>query len=165
MKISLKDEEKLIVRKIKDGTVIDHIPAGRALVVLKVLGITGQEGNIIALVMNVESKKLGKKDIIKIEGRELKSDEVNKIALIAPNATINIIKDYRVVKKMKVQIPDVIEGLISCVNPNCISNQPREPIKSRLKVISREPLILQCEYCGRYIKYSEVLEQLLGKRS
>jgi aspartate carbamoyltransferase regulatory subunit len=80
----IKEEEKLIVRRIKEGTVIDHISPGSSLNVLKVLGITGEEGMTVALVMNVPSRKMGKKDIVKIEGRELTQDQVDKIALISP---------------------------------------------------------------------------------
>ncbi|MEM0303526.1 MAG: aspartate carbamoyltransferase regulatory subunit, partial [Saccharolobus sp.] len=86
---NVSKQEELIVSKIKDGTVIDHIPAGRALSVLKILGIKGDEGYRIALVMNVESKKIGKKDIVKIEGREIDDKEAELISLIAPSATIN----------------------------------------------------------------------------
>jgi len=97
MSTEVKGKE-LIVSKIRDGIVIDHIPVGRALMVLRVLRLRGGEGRI-ALVMNVESRRLGRKDIVKIEGKELGDDELNLISLIAPTATINVIKDYAVVKK------------------------------------------------------------------
>ncbi|MGC8836561.1 MAG: aspartate carbamoyltransferase regulatory subunit [Infirmifilum sp.] len=154
-------EDRLIVRKIKDGTVIDHIPAGRAFDVLKILGIKGKEDVTVALVMNVESKKLGKKDIVKIEKRFLKREEVDKIALVAPTATINIIKDYQVVEKRDVQIPDEIVGLLKCINPLCISNA-REPVTPRLKVESKQPLKLRCVYCDEVFG-EEALEQLVSK--
>jgi aspartate carbamoyltransferase regulatory subunit len=150
----------LLVRRIREGTVIDHIPAGKALTVLKILGITGKEGYRVAVVMNVESRKLGLKDIVKIEGRFLKPDEVNRIALIAPTATINIVKDYQVVEKRKVQLPDIIEGIIRCVNPSCITRQRREPIKPRFKVISRNPLRIQCIYCGTIMTAEDIERQL-----
>ena len=139
-----KPEKELIVSKIRNGTVIDHIPAGTALQVLNILGITGREGYRVALVMNVDSKKLGKKDIVKVENRELKSEEVNKIALIAPTATINIIRDYKVIEKVKVRLPDMIENIIKCPNPICVSNLPREPLKPRFKVVKRTPIKLKC---------------------
>ena len=150
---------ELIVRKIKHGTVIDHIPAGNALNVLKILGIRGDEGFRVAIIMNVESKKLGRKDIVKVEGRELNPEEVNKIALIAPTATINIVRDYKVVVKLKVKIPDVIEGIVRCVNPNCITNSEREPIKPKFRVVSRDPVKLQCVYCGRYLTREDIAKQ------
>jgi len=155
----IKNSE-LIVRKIKNGTVIDHISAGNAINVLRILGLKGSENLTIAVVMNVKSRKLGKKDIVKIENRELTPEEVNIIALIAPHATINIIKDYKVVAKHKVKVPEKIVGFIKCINPNCITRQSREPVTSVFTIVSREPLILKCEYCGRYITSEEVVNQL-----
>jgi len=151
--------EELRVKKIKNGTVIDHIPAGHALTVLKILGITGEEGLIIAVLMNVPSKKIGKKDIVKIENMELKKEEVSKISLIAPNATINIIRNFRVIKKFIVEIPSRIQGLLRCINPTCISRKRNEPIESSFKVISKQPLKLQCEFCGTYIEYEDIVSQ------
>ncbi len=153
-------EDSLIVRRIREGTVIDHIPAGRSLEVLKILGITGKEGFRISIVMNVESKKLGRKDIVKIENRHLKPQEVNKIALVAPHATINIIKDYHVVEKKKVELPSQIIGIINCTNPTCITRQNREPIKPTLKVLQRSPLLIQCLYCGTLLDEHDIVGQL-----
>jgi aspartate carbamoyltransferase regulatory subunit len=96
--------------------------------------------------MNVESKKLGKKDIVKVEDRELKEEEVNRIAMIAPAATINIIRDYKVVEKRHVDLPDEIVGVVRCQNPSCISNTS-EPIKSRMLVKAKNPVLLRCIYC------------------
>jgi len=151
--------EELVVRRIRNGTVIDHIPAGQALNVLKILGVRGVEDFMIALMMNAKSSKLGRKDIVKMEGRQLIPEEVDKIALIAPEATINIIKDYRVTEKMKVRLPDEIEGIVRCTNPNCISRQPREPITPSFKVISRNPTLLVCKYCGTYVSHKDVVAQ------
>ncbi|RLE70505.1 MAG: aspartate carbamoyltransferase regulatory subunit [Thermoprotei archaeon] len=151
---------ELRVSKIKDGTVIDHIDAGRALHVLRILGLTGSEGLVIAVVMNVPSRKLGRKDIVKVEGLELREEQVNKIALIAPSATINIIRDYEVVEKVKVRVPPIVEGLLRCANPNCISNQPREPITPRFYVRSLRPLKMVCEYCGTELNQDDVIRQL-----
>ena len=159
--MSTRKNEGLLVRRIREGIVIDHIPAGRALYVLKLLGITGREGYRIALVMNVESRKLGKKDIVKIEGRFLKPEEYNKIALIAPTATVNIIKDYHVVKKDKVVLPEVIEGIIVCPNPTCISRKPSEPIASKFKRLSDKPLKLQCMYCGAIVEEEDILKSIV----
>ena len=154
--------EKLLVRKIKDGTVIDHIPSGNALRVLKVLGISGEEGMRISIVMNTDSGKLGKKDIIKIEGRELNIKEVNIIALIAPTATINIIRNYRVVSKENVEIPDYIEDIVKCANPNCITNR-ESGLKSRFETISKDPLLLKCVYCDRYTTLEDIYRQFIGE--
>ena len=141
-------KKELKIPLIKEGTVIDHITAGNAVKVLHILGIPEKTLNsIVSVVMNVKSK-IGKKDIVKVENRELKPEEVNKIALIAPKATINIIRDYEVVKKFKVHLPDEIVGIVRCPNPNCISNT-REPIQSRFRVISRDPIRIKCCYCER----------------
>jgi aspartate carbamoyltransferase regulatory subunit len=139
-------EVELRVKPIKNGTVIDHIAGGQALNVLKILGISGTTDATVSVVMNVESKKLGKKDIVKVEDRELKEEEVNKIALIAPAATINIIRDYSVVEKRTVDLPDEIVGVVRCQNPSCISNSS-EPIKSRMLVKAKNPVLLRCIYC------------------
>jgi aspartate carbamoyltransferase regulatory subunit len=139
-------EVELRVKPIKNGTVIDHIAGGQALNVLKILGISGTTDATVSVVMNVESKKLGKKDIVKVEDRELKEEEVNKIALIAPAATINIIRDYSVVEKRTVDLPDEIVDVVRCQNPSCISNSS-EPIKSRMLVKAKNPVLLRCIYC------------------
>jgi aspartate carbamoyltransferase regulatory subunit len=107
----MSDTRQLLVRRIKDGTVIDHIESGKALLVLRTLDITGKEGNVITVALNVPSSKHNKKDIIKVENKFLEKDETNKLALIAPHATINIIKEYRLVEKRKIQLPDSIIGV------------------------------------------------------
>lgn len=153
-------KNELIVSKIKDGTVIDHIPAGRALAVLKVLGIKGNEGLRVALVMNVESKKMKIKDIVKIDGRSISEKEAALITLIAPTATINIIKNYEVVEKRKLSVPEVIEGLLKCPNPACITNNDVEA-KTRFIKETDTPLVLKCDYCETYITEEDVLRQIL----
>jgi aspartate carbamoyltransferase regulatory subunit len=139
-------EVELKVRPIKNGTVIDHIEGGQALNVLKILGISGTTDATVSVIMNVVSEKLGKKDIVKVEDRELKETEVNRIALIAPDATINIIRDYKVIEKHTVDLPDLIIGVVRCQNPSCISNSS-EPIKSRMLVKVKNPVVLRCVYC------------------
>jgi aspartate carbamoyltransferase regulatory subunit len=139
-------EVELRVKPIESGTVIDHIAGGQALNVLKILGISGTTEATLSVVMNVESKKLGRKDIVKVENRELKEEEVNKIALIAPAATINIIRDFKVIEKRNVDLPDEIVGVVKCQNPSCISNTT-EPIRSRMIVKRKNPVLLRCTYC------------------
>src|SRR5437867_13198818 len=112
----------LYVNKIRTHTVTDHTFAGHALDVLKILRIDGREGHIVSAAMNVISKKQNKKDIVKVENRELKPGEVDKIALIAPSATISIIRDYEVAEKTRVKLPDSIRGIVRCSNPACVSN-------------------------------------------
>jgi len=140
-------KKELKVPRIKDGTVIDHITAGNAVKVLHILGIPKGTSSVVSVAMNVKSK-LGKKDIVKVENRELDTHEVDKIALIAPKATINFIRDYEVTKKYKVKLPDEIIGIVACSNPTCISNA-KEPVKSRFKVITKDPPRIKCYYCER----------------
>jgi aspartate carbamoyltransferase regulatory subunit len=152
-------DKELRVSKIKDGTVIDHINGGYALEVVKILGITGREKGVMTITINVPSKRLQVKDIVKIEGRALNSQEVNRIALVAPHATINIIRDYNVVEKLEVKLPKVIEAIIRCANPACISNS-NEPATVKFYVESEEPLLLKCHYCGYILEKADVLRQL-----
>ncbi|MCS7095861.1 MAG: aspartate carbamoyltransferase regulatory subunit [Candidatus Bathyarchaeota archaeon] len=151
-------ETMLYVSKIKDGTVIDHITGGHALDVIKILGITGRENRVITIAINVPSKRYGFKDIVKIEGREINPQEVHKIALIAPHATINIIRDYHVVEKQRVKLPKVIENILKCANPACITNS-NEPVRPKFYVEKEEPLLLKCHYCGYMMDKSDVLKQ------
>ncbi|TGC09778.1 aspartate carbamoyltransferase regulatory subunit [Methanolobus halotolerans] len=144
------EEEELRVRRIENGTVIDHITAGQALNVTKILGIPDSSEGVVSVLLNSPGK-CGKKDVVKIENRELKVTEVDRIALIAPNATINIIRNFNVSQKKKVHIPEFMEGVVRCINPNCISNS-NEPITSRFNVtVDDDNLKLRCIYCGRVI--------------
>lgn len=152
-------ERELKVSKIKDGTVIDHIRGGYALDVVKILGITGKEKKVMTIAINVPSERFDVKDIVKIEGKVLSSQEVNRIALVAPHASINFIHDYVVVKKLEVELPKTIEGIIKCINPCCISNSD-EPVPSKFYVKTEEPLMLKCHYCGVTLEQADVLKQL-----
>ncbi|MCW7077423.1 MAG: aspartate carbamoyltransferase regulatory subunit [Candidatus Syntrophoarchaeum sp.] len=152
-------DQELRVKKIENGTVIDHIAAGQALNVLKILGITGSTDAVVSLVMNVSSRKMGSKDILKIEDRELAPEEVDRIALIAPGAKINIIRNYRVVEKHSVDLPHVIQGILRCANPNCISNT-NEPVKSKFVVTkSHERPVFRCFYCEE--RLDDAMEHLI----
>ena len=150
-------ERELKVSKIKDGTVIDHIRGGYALDGVKILGITGKEKKVMTIAINVPSKRFGVKDIVKIEGKAINSQEVNRIALVAPHASINIIRNYEVVEKLEVKLPKAIEGIIKCVNPCCISNSD-EPVLSKFYVMSEEPLILKCHFCGVTLEQADILK-------
>lgn len=146
----INPKKEIRVQPIENGTVIDHITAGQALNVLKILGIPDTSSGIVSILINAPSE-MGIKDVVKIEGRELKSDEADRISLIAPNATINIIRDFEVLGKKQVDIPDHVEGVVRCINPNCISNS-REPITSKFEVTNTDSGIeLRCGYCERVI--------------
>ncbi len=148
----------LRVSKIKDGTVIDHISSGHALDVLKILGVAGRVKGVVTVAMNVPSKIHGRKDMVKVEGRELNSKEVDKIALLAPHATINIVRNYRVVEKQRVKLPDAIRGIVRCANPACVSNSD-EPVQPTFYVDKEDPLRIRCHYCGYIMEKKDVLEQ------
>jgi len=141
--------QELKVQPIRNGTVIDHVAPGKAITVLRILGMprAGWTSTITA-AMNVPSSR-GRKDILKIEDRELDANEVNKISLIAPNATINIVREYEVIRKERVELPEKVSGLVKCPNQNCVTNH--EPIKTQFIVAAREPLRLRCGYCDREI--------------
>jgi aspartate carbamoyltransferase regulatory subunit len=143
------EKKGMRVRSIKHGTVIDHITAGQALNVLRILGISGTSTAVVSVAMNVPSGVLGLKDIVKVEDRELKEEEVDRISLIAPNATINIIRDFEVIEKHKVELPERLEGVVKCDNPNCISNT-NEPVISKFAV-NKKPVELRCIYCDHVI--------------
>ncbi len=140
------------VYAINDGTVIDHIPATKALKVIDILGLENE--GILTIGIGFSSQKLGRKDIIKIENKYLQKEETDKISLIAPQATINIIKNGKLKEKRKIELPDEYVGIVRCPNPNCITG--KEKIKTRFKVINRSPLMLRCHYCERVINYDEV---------
>ena len=134
------------VSKIKEGTVIDHIPSNATFKVVDILKLEGHR-NIISIGTNLHSNKMGKKGLVKIGGRSLTQEEVDKIALIAPNATVNIIKNYEVKKKLKVSVPNELENIIKCSNPNCITNN--EKTTTKFYVLNKDPLKVRCNYCER----------------
>lgn len=137
----------LVISTIQNGTVIDHINAGEALIVLRILGITGSTEECVSVATNVISKVRTKKDVVKIENRELKAKEVDRIALVAPDATINIIRNYRVIEKKGVIIPSVLTGVLKCPNPCCITNT-NEPVMSRFEMQGKKAV---CSYCDAVI--------------
>ncbi|ADB60548.1 aspartate carbamoyltransferase, regulatory subunit [Haloterrigena turkmenica DSM 5511] len=142
------DEHELRVSKIRSGTVIDHVRGGQALNVLAILGIDGSEGEEVSVGMNVPSDRLARKDIVKVEGRELSQDEVDVLSLIAPDATINIVRDYEVIEKHRVEPPEIVEGVLSCPNAGCITTSG-EPVDSRFEVLEEG---VRCDYCGTIVR-------------
>ena len=152
-------DDKLRIVKIHDGTVIDHIRAGKALEVLKILGITGETGNVVSLAMNISSGKIEKKDIVKVEHRFLKDEEVARIALVAPEATINLIENGKLINKYCVELPETLTDIMRCPNPRCVSNKEREPILSKYQVISRKPIQLKCLYCWTIVEEQHIISE------
>jgi len=144
-----------MVRRIKEGTVLDHIDEGKGLQVLGALRIDGKDGSLITIALNVPSGKFKKKDIIKVENKFLKDDDTNKLAVIAPKATINIIKDYKLIEKRRVALPNEINRIFRCSNPDCISNST-EHIESVMDVIDKEGRVLKCRYCSRVLDVNKL---------
>lgn len=143
-------EEELLVRRIREGTVIDHIDGGKGLQVLGALGIDGSDGSLVTLALNVPSGKYRKKDIVKVEGRFLGDSDTSKLAVIAPSATVNIIRGYRLAEKRRVSLPSEIERIFRCTNPECITNS-QERIESVMDVVDGQERILRCRYCERIL--------------
>ena len=143
----------LEVSAIEEGTVIDQIANKNTFKVANILSIQDID-QVVLIGFNLSSDKLGKKGIIKIGGKLLTQEEVNKISLVAPDATVNIIKDSEVVRKFKVDIPDSIEEFMKCFNPNCVSNHQK--IKSRFHVINKSPIRIRCHYCERHMGVDDI---------
>ena len=149
------------VTAIRNGTVIDHIPSCQALRVLEMLGIGGKSSVPVSLVMNVPSKKMGAKDIIKVEDRELTQTELDRLALVAPDAHVAIIRAYSVAEKLTINLGSEVSNVVRCTFSNCITTNMREPLPHRLKVISRDPLHIRCHYCGRPQDLDELIKNVL----
>ncbi|MEK6917292.1 MAG: aspartate carbamoyltransferase regulatory subunit [Nanoarchaeota archaeon] len=148
-----KDDVKMAVTALKEGTVIDHIPAGKLFKVVDIMNLYEYK-KTLRMGMYLNSKTYGKKDLLKIEDRYLTQEEANRIALIAPNATINIIKDWKVAKKIKVSLPDVITGL-KCANPRCITRH--DHIKTKFIVMDKKTLKVRCHYCEHVFEKEEII--------
>lgn len=149
-----KENENLLVRKIENGTVIDHIERGKGIKIYKILN---PKEETCVLLTNVESKKLGRKDILKVENKELSEKDLEKIALIAPNATINIIRNWKVVEKRKVELPNILVGIVNCPNSKCITRIESQ-IETKFIVEKREPIKLRCFYCERIFEKEDFEE-------
>ncbi len=143
-----KDESRkeLVVSAIENGTVIDHIPGKVLFQVVKILNLS-EVTDQVTFGTNLDSRKMGKKGIIKVSNKFFRPDEINKIALAAPSATLIIIRNFKIVEKKKVEVPDSVEKIVKCFNPNCITNH--ENVVTRFSVIDKEELKLKCHYCEK----------------
>jgi aspartate carbamoyltransferase regulatory subunit len=132
------------VEAIANGTVIDHIPAAMTMKVVALLASTEDQ---VFVGQNLRSARIGKKGVVKVANRELSDHVLSTIALIAPGASISIIRDYQVVQKHTVPVPEVFASVARCANPNCVTNHERWPTK--FDVIAGTPLRVRCRYCER----------------
>lgn len=141
-------KKELAVAALQRGTVIDHIPSAALFKAVRLLGLESL-GKSVTIGNNLASGKLGTKGIIKVADTVFPDEVINRIAIIAPSAVVNIIEDYEVVRKEPVRLPDEIVGLVGCSNPKCISRN--EPMRSRFSVVSRHPVTLRCRYCDHEV--------------
>lgn len=153
----MESKKEMVVSAIENGTVIDHIPTESVYQVIRILGLEKYKDEV--LIGNyLSSNKLGKKGIVKIKNKHFSVEEVSKIALVAPFASIIDIEDYKVVKKFKAEIPDHIENFVRCANPKCITNA--EVVPTKFDIVDKENLKLRCHYCEKFttketMKFSE----------
>ncbi len=146
-------KKELKISAIEEGTVIDHIPTDATFKVVEILDLENHNG-VVSIATNLQSKRLKKKGIVKVGGKSLTQEEVNKIAVVAPDATVNIIKGYNVKEKIKVKMPDVIDNVVKCSNPVCITNN--EQIATKFYVVRKDPLKIKCHYCERSMGKEDV---------
>lgn len=147
------DKKELAVAALRRGTVIDHIPSSAVFKAVKILGLEDMP-NAVTIGCNLASKKLGSKGIIKIADHVFADADLDRIALIAPSAVVNIIENYEVVEKRRVSLPDTIVGIVRCSNPKCITNN--EPMPTKFDVVSHEPeTLIRCRYCNHIYTGSE----------
>ncbi|CND77343.1 TPA: aspartate carbamoyltransferase regulatory subunit [Yersinia enterocolitica] len=152
----MTQDNKLQVEAIKCGTVIDHIPAQIGFKLLSLFKLTETDQRI-TIGLNLPSKCSGRKDLIKIENTFLTEQQANQLAMYAPDATVNRIDNYEVVKKLTLSLPDHIDGVLTCPNSNCISHN--EPVDSGFKVKTRQgKTYLKCKYCEKEFDHQVVLQ-------
>ena len=144
---------ELQIAALENGTSIDHIPSDRLFKIASILGLENLS-DPITIGNNLKSKKMITKGIIKISGKFFKEDEINKITLLAPNVNLNVIRDFEVVEKKRLTLPDELIGLVQCNNPKCITNN--EPMKSRFSVIDKKAVTIRCHYCEQKINKEEI---------
>ncbi|WP_080904550.1 aspartate carbamoyltransferase regulatory subunit [Parabacteroides sp. Marseille-P3160] len=152
--MSSQKKKELQVAALENGTAIDHIPPEHLFKVASLLGLDKMD-NTITIGNNFHSKKMGRKGVIKIADKFFEEDEINRIALIAPNVVLNVIRDYEVVEKKKISLPSELKGIVKCNNPKCITNN--EPMVSRFQVVDKERGTIKCCYCERKINKEDII--------
>lgn len=142
----MSNKKELQVAALENGTVIDHIPSDKLFTIVALLDLQHMDSNI-TIGNNFESKILGKKGIIKIADRFFNDEEINRLSVVAPNMKLNIIRNYEVVEKKEVVMPEELKGIVRCNNPKCITNN--EPMQTWFHVIDKKQGILKCHYCEK----------------
>ena len=150
----MNNEKKMrMVSALECGTVIDHLPGEAVLKLLSALRLDKEQ--MVSVGINFKSKTLTQKGFIKLNERYLNEEELNKVAIIAPDATLNVIENYDVVEKKKIELRRIENGLICCNNPKCITNH--ENIFTQFTIVHKDPLTLRCHYCERSVKNKEII--------
>ncbi|MBM6883875.1 Aspartate carbamoyltransferase regulatory chain [uncultured Bacteroides sp.] len=142
----MNEKKELQVAALENGTVIDHIPSDKLFTVVSLLNLKDMDSNI-TIGYNLESKKLGKKGIIKIADKFFTDEEINRISVVASNIKLNVIRNYAVVEKKEAIMPDELKGIVKCNNPKCITNN--EPMQTWFHVTDKEKGLLKCHYCEK----------------
>ena len=146
-------KKERLVAAIENGTVIDHIPSEKTYEVANILNLQNLD-TVVTIGYNYLSKKIGRKGIIKVENKFFSDEEISRLSVVAPNAVLNIIKNYEVVEKKKVETPDELHGIVKCNNPKCITNN--EPMKTVFTVIDKDKGVIRCHYCDKERDISKV---------
>ncbi|MFC3023200.1 aspartate carbamoyltransferase regulatory subunit [Vibrio zhugei] len=150
-------DTQLQVEAIKDGTVIDHIPAKVGIKVLRLFDMHNANEKV-TIGLNLPSSALGHKDLLKIENVFINAEQANKLALYAPHATVNRIENYEVVKKLPLELPNKINNVFACPNSNCISHN--EPVESSFTITEKlHDIRLKCKYCEKVFARDIVTER------
>ncbi len=149
----MSEKKELEVSAIKNGTVIDHIPANVTFKIVQILDLYNHPG-AITIGTNLDSITLGRKGIIKIADRYLTDEEIGRLSVVSPDVTLNIIKDYQIVEKKYVKYPKQIIGVVKCTNPKCVTNH--QPIPTKMEVFDMNQKSLRCIYCERVMQYGEI---------
>jgi len=147
------DKQELKVVALRNGTVIDHIPSDKLFKVVSILKLDKVQ-NQLTFGNNLESGKLGTKGIVKVSDLYFAQNVIDKIALVAPNAKLNIIKDYKVTEKKSVHLSDEITDIVCCANPKCITNN--QPVPTKFHVVEKNPITLRCHYCEKVFQENEL---------
>lgn len=137
--------QELQVAALRSGTVIDHIPSDKLFQVVSLLHLDKME-TPVTIGYNLKSGKMGSKAIVKVSDKFFTDEELNQLAVITPNVTLCIIREYEVVEKKEVKLPETLVGLVKCSNPMCICNH--EPMATRFRVVDGEKRIVKCSYCN-----------------
>lgn len=147
-------KKEIKIPAIERGVVVDHIPAGQALKVINILKLDEDHDCTVSIGMNMISRKMGRKDLIKIENKFIYKTDLEKISLVAPKAKISFISNYKVKEKIQVHTPDIVKGVIKCRNNNCVTNH--QNIKTKFHLVGENPLKFKCHYCERIMHGKEI---------